>query len=604
MQPLSSLSRIIIVRWSQTVIPTLKESPSDAVVPSHKLLVRAGFIRQLGSGAYTYLPLGLRSLRKAEAIVREEMNRAGAVEVLMPALQPIELWKETGRYETFGNLLMQLKLSGDRHVALGPTHEEVVTDLARDLIASYRQLPLTLYQIQTKFRDEPRPRFGVLRTREFLMKDAYSFGTNVDQLNQAYDEMYEAYCRVFDRCGVPYVIVEAESGPIGGDSSHEFMVPCATGEDKIIQDVATGYAANVERAEIGKIAWPAPVDASAPTAEKKLTPHKRTIDEVAAFLGVKPAETAKLLVFSADEKPVAILIRGDHEANEAKVRRAFGAKSIELATPEAILKATGVPMGFLGPIDIKIPLVVDPSVAAMPKAVVGGNEVDVHYVNAVPGRDFSLDRVIDVRNAEAGDPSPRGEGEPMTICQGIEIGHVFKLGTKYSSAMNAVFLDEHGKQQPMIMGCYGIGVNRILAGAVEACHDANGIIWPMPIAPYDVVLVPLAVNNPEIMSLTDRYATALSHAGADVIVDDRDQRPGVKFKDCDLIGFPLRVVIGDKGVSAGTIELKWRTGGEAFTVPLADGPDAVIAVWNARREEHAEHCRSKISKRKSAKSDV
>jgi prolyl-tRNA synthetase len=400
---------------------------------------------------------------------------------------------------------------------------------------------------------------------------------------------------------VPYVIVEAESGPIGGDSSHEFMVPCATGEDKIIQDVSTGYAANVERAEIGRIAWPAATDPAAPAAEKKATPHKRTIEEVAAFLGVKPQETAKLLVFSADEQIVAVLVRGDHEANEAKVRRAFGAKAIEMATPEQILKATGVPMGFLGPIGIKIPLVVDPSVAAMPRAVVGGNEVDVHYVNAVPGRDFALERVIDVRNAEAGDPSPKGTGEPMTICQGIEIGHVFKLGTKYSSAMNAVFLDEHGKQQPMIMGCYGIGVNRILAGAVEACHDANGIIWPMPIAPYDVVLVPLAVNNAEIMNLTDRFATALSNAGADVIVDDRDQRPGVKFKDCDLIGFPLRVVIGEKGVAAGTIELKWRDGGEAFTVPLADGPDAVIAVWNARREEHAAMCLSKKAGRESAR---
>lgn len=585
------------MRWTQTIIPTLKESPSDAVVPSHKLLVRAGFIRQLGSGAYTYLPLGLRSLRKAEAIVREEMNRAGAIEVLMPALQPIELWKETGRYETFGNLLMQLKLSGDRHVALGPTHEEVVTDLARDLIASYRQLPVTLYQIQTKFRDEPRPRFGVLRTREFLMKDAYSFSTSVEQLNQAYDSMYEAYCRIFDRCGVPYVVVEAESGPIGGDSSHEFMVPSSTGEDKIIQDPVSGYAANQERAEIGTIAWPAPSNPAAAAAEKKATPHKRTIQEVADFLGVKPEETAKLLVFNADGKIVGILVRGDHEANEAKVRRAFGATSLELATAEEIQKAAGAPMGFLGPIGCKIPLVIDPSAAAMPTAVVGGNEVDVHFVNVVPGRDFPLERVLDVRNAEAGDPSPKEGGTAMIVTQGIEIGHVFKLGTKYSAAMNANYLDEHGKQQHMIMGCYGIGVNRILAAAVEAKHDENGIIWPSPIAPYDVVVIPLAVNNPEIMALADKFAQTLTDAGADVILDDRDQRPGVKFKDADLVGFPLRVVIGEKGVASGQVELKWRDGGAAFTLPLADAPANVVATWQERQDAHRDFCRAQEAKR-------
>lgn len=584
------------VRWTQTLIPTLKESPSDAVVPSHRLLVRAGFIRQLGSGAYTYLPLGLRSLRKAESIVRQQMDRAGAIEVLMPALQPIELWKETGRYETFGNLLMQLKLSGDRHVALGPTHEEVVTDLARDLIASYRQLPVTLYQIQTKFRDEPRPRFGVLRTREFLMKDAYSFGTCVEQLNEAYDSMYEAYCRIFDRCGVPYVIVEAESGPIGGDSSHEFMVPSSTGEDKIIQDPASGYAANQERAEIGPISWPAPADANAPPYAAKSTPGKRTIEEVAGFLGVRPEETSKLLVYKADGKIVGVLVRGDHEANEAKVRRAFGAATLEMATADEIARAAGAPMGFLGPVGCRIPLVVDTSVAAMARTVVGGNEVDVHFVGVVPGRDFPLDRVLDIRNAEAGDPSPRG-GAPMIVTQGIEIGHVFKLGTKYSASMNAVFLDEHGKQQRMIMGCYGIGVNRILAAAVEACHDENGIIWPMPIAPYEVVVVPLAVNNAEVMKTADTYARALAEAGADVIVDDRDQRPGVKFKDADLIGFPLRLVVGEKGLAAGNVELKWRDRKDSFTAALSEGPEAVVNVWRTRKAEHEAACAGNEAKR-------
>ncbi|MFM1801682.1 MAG: hypothetical protein RJA81_1034, partial [Planctomycetota bacterium] len=375
-------------------------------------------------------------------------------------------------------------------------------------------------------------------------------------------------------------------------------VPCSTGEDKIIQDPTSGYAANQERAQIGPISWPATSDPSAPPMEKKLTPDKKTIEEVSAFLGVKPEQTAKLLVFNADEKIVAVMVRGDHEANEGKVRRAFEAKSIELATAEEILQATGSPMGFLGPIDLKIPLVIDPSVAAMSRVVVGGNATDTHIVNVVPGRDFPLDRVQDVRNAEAGDPSPIN-GEPMVVSHGIEIGHVFKLGTKYSSAMNAGFLDEHGKQQLMIMGCYGIGVNRILAGAVEACHDANGIIWPLPIAPFDVVIVPLNVNHGEIMAMAEKYADALTQAGADVILDDRDLRPGVKFKDSDLIGFPLRVVIGEKGIAAGNVELKWRDQPEAFTARIEDGPEAVIEVWQKCRDSHLRSCSEKMAKRSS-----
>ena len=440
------------MHWSKALIPTLKETPADAVAPSHQLLLRAGMVRQLGAGAYSYLPLGHRVLNKVVQIVRAEMDAAGALEMLMPALQPIELWKESGRYETFGDLLMQLTTSSKQHFALGPTHEEVCTDIVRDLVRSYKQLPRTLYQIQTKFRDEPRPRFGILRTREFLMKDAYSFDADLDQLNASYDAMYEAYCRIFDRCGVPYAIVEAESGPIGGDSSHEFMVPSSTGEDTIVQCPACLYAANKERAEVGTgTASAPPLDPASPPYSAVPTPNRRTIAEICDFLKVPEASTAKLLVFLVDDKPVAALVRGDHEANEAKVRRAFGGTSIAPADAATVESATGVPLGFLGPVDLKIPLAVDRSVAVMPAVVVGGNAVDVHLKGVVPGRDFAVDRVLDLRDAVAGDPCPRC-GSAMVVNQGIEVGHVFKLGTKYSRAMGASFLDDKGQEIPVIMG--------------------------------------------------------------------------------------------------------------------------------------------------------
>ncbi len=488
------------MRWSQALIPTLKEMPADAVAPSHVLMLRAGLIRQLGAGAYTYMPLGFRVLKKAVQIIREEMDHAGALELLMPAIHPVELWEESGRFGNMGGILMQLKLGGGHDYVLGPTHEEVVTDIARDLVKSYKQLPITLYQIQTKFRDEPRPRFGIIRTREFLMKDAYSFGASMEQLNAAYEAMYEAYSRILDRCGLPYVAVEAESGPIGGESSHEFMIPSDIGEDSVIQCPKCGYAANRERAEIGdRVKDSAPLGESKPPArpakhwwetsadpvpppQAVATPGRRTIQEVCDFLKVDESQTGKLLVFLADGKPVAALIRGDHEANVAKVRRAFGATTLEPATPEQIAKATGAPMGFLGPVDIKIPLIVDRSVAEMTTVVVGGNEEDVHLTGVVPGRDFSLEQVGDLRNAEEADPCPRC-GSSMTVHQGIEVGHVFKLGTKYSQAMGANFLDDKGQAHPLIMGCYGIGVNRILAAAIESGHDANGIVWPLPLAP-------------------------------------------------------------------------------------------------------------------------
>lgn len=571
------------MRWSKALIPTLKETPADAVAPSHVYLLRAGMVRQLGAGAYTYLPLGFRVLNKVISIIREEMDAAGASELLMPALQPVDLWKESGRYETFGELLMQLTISNNQTMALGPTHEEVITDVVRDLLKSYRQLPITLYQIQTKFRDEPRPRFGILRTREFLMKDAYSFDADVEQLNQSYDAMYEAYCRIFDRCGIPYVIVEAESGPIGGDSSHEFMVPSSTGEDVVVQCPSCHYAANRERAEIGQApetSRPAPPDAP---FEEVATPGRRTIQEVCDFLKVEEATSAKLLVFLADGKPVAALIRGDHEANEAKVRRAFGASTLVAADAETVEKATGAPMGFLGPIAIKIPLVIDRSVAAMSTVVVGGNAVDVHLKGVVPGRDFPLERVHDLRNAVEGDHCPRC-GTAMIVKQGIEVGHVFKLGTKYSKAMGATFLDDKGAQIPLIMGCYGIGVNRIVAAAIEAGHDDNGIVWPLPIAPYQVLIVPLQPLNPAVMEAAEALEAQFEAAGIDVLMDDREQRPGVKFKDADLIGIPLRVVVGERGLKDGTIEVKWRTDAAAHQVQAATAGATILAELEATRK--------------------
>ena len=577
------------MRWSNALIPTLKESPADAVAPSHVLLLRAGMIRQLGAGTYTYLPLGFRVLNKAIQIIRQEMDAAGAQELLMPALHPVELWHESKRFGVMGDILMKLNLTGDAHGVthvLGPTHEEVITDVARDLIKSYKQLPLTLYQIQTKFRNEPRPRFGILRTREFLMKDAYSFDADLGQLNTSYDAMYEAYCRIFDRCGLPYVAVEAESGPIGGDASHEFMVPCAVGEDVVIHCAQCGYAANREKAEIGAPpAAPAPA-ADAPPYREVATPGRKTIREVAEFLKVPEARSAKLLVYMADGTPVGALVRGDHELNEAKLRRVTGAAVLVPAEPADIAKVAGASIGSIGPIGLREPMTiyVDRSVAVLPDVVVGANRDDFHLSGVVPARDLTHGQVHDLRNADAADPCPRC-GAAMMVNQGIEIGHVFKLGTKYSDALNATFLDDKGSAIPLIMGCYGIGVNRIVAAAVEAGHDANGIVWPLSLAPYEVVLVPLQTQNSAVMEATEALERTFTAAGVDVLVDDREQRPGVKFKDADLIGIPLRVVIGERGLKEGTIEVKWRTEASAHNVPAANAGEAILVELDTKRRE-------------------
>ncbi|HEX7380168.1 MAG TPA: proline--tRNA ligase [Pirellulales bacterium] len=573
------------MRWSQTLIPTMKETPEGAEIPSHVLMLRAGLASQLMAGAYTYLPLGLRALRKAERIVREEMDRAGAIELHMPALTPIQLWQRTGRVDAFGNVLIQFQVKRQNrqvHLALGPTHEEVVTDLVARYVSSYRQLPLTLYQIQTKFRNEERPRFGVLRTSEFLMKDAYSFDTSLDGLNTSYDKMYRAYCRIFDRCGLDYLAVEAESGPIGGDASHEFMVLADNGEDSVVHCAGCGYAANLERAEVGPRGQSAGAAANA-ALTKVDTPRAGSIEAVSKMLGCRPSEMIKTLIYSADENPVAVLLRGDHEANEGKIRRALGAAKVELAAPEVIAQATGAPVGFAGPVGLKIPIWADHDVTDMTAAVVGANADDAHFTGAVRGRDFEVGQFADLRNAGDGDPCPRCGGA-LALRHAIEVGHVFKLGTKYSEALSARFLDEKEQLHPAIMGCYGIGVNRIIAALIETKHDENGVVWPMSLAPYEVLLAPLNVNQQDVMGAANQLYDELTRAGVEVLMDDRDQRPGVKFKDADLIGVPLRVVVGGRSLKDGQLELKWRWKGEAETIPLAGAAAAIAALVQAERD--------------------
>jgi prolyl-tRNA synthetase len=598
------------MRWTKTFIPTLKEEPSDAEVPSHKLMLRAGLIRQLMAGAYTYLPLGYRALRKAEAIVRDEMDKAGAVEIHMPALTPIELYERTNRLAAFGNVLIKFDVTrrGQKTpLALGPTHEEVVTDLVARHFSSYRQLPITLYQIQTKFRNEERPRFGILRTSEFLMKDAYSFSTSIEQLDQAYQSMYDAYCRIFSRCGLPYVAVEAESGPIGGDASHEFMIPSPNGEDRILKDSKSGYAANIERAETGRKAAAVPTEApaEAKAITQVSTPGAGGIEAVCKVLKCKPHKMIKTLIYNIDGKTIAVLIRGDHEVNENKLRRALGAKSVELTDEKTIQEVTGAPVGYAGPVGIKCPVIADHDVPSLVNAITGANVADAHVVNVNIGRDWKLTpvsvlkssgfeipgsgddvRTFDLRNAAAGDPSPKSDGT-LELVNGIEVGHVFKLGTKYSVSLDATFLDDKEQRHPIIMGCYGIGVNRILAGLIETSHDADGIIWPISIAPYECVVVPLNVQDAQVMEVAEKYYAELLAAGVDVLLDDRDLRAGAKFKDADLVGFPLRITVGGKGLQEGIVELKWRDEKEPGKAPIAEGVAEVRKQIDARKAKLA-----------------
>ncbi|MGO8689869.1 MAG: proline--tRNA ligase [Thermoguttaceae bacterium] len=572
--------------WSHSLIPTMKETPEGAEIPSHVLMLRAGLVSQVMAGAYTYLPLGLRSLRKAEQIVREEMDRAGAVELLMPALTPITLWEQTGRLQAFGEVLIQFSVKRQNRkvrMALGPTHEEVVTELVSRCLSSYRQMPLTLYQVQTKFRNEERPRFGVLRTSEFLMKDAYSFDVSLEALNRSYEKMYAAYCRIFERAGLGYLAVEAESGPIGGDASHEFMVAAENGEDVVLHCPHCGYAANQERAEIGS-RDPVPADAPRRPLAKVATPGASTIEHVSKFLGCRPEDMIKTLIYLADGKPIAVLLRGDHDANEGKIRRAADAARVELADTATIERVTGAPVGFAGPVGLKekIPLLADRDVQPMVNSVSGANAAEMHLTGVNLGRDFQPDRFADLRKAVGGDPCPRCSAT-LALRHAIEVGHVFKLGTKYSEALAARFLDEKEQLGPIIMGCYGIGINRIIAALIETSHDANGILWPLSLAPYEVLLIPVKVTDPATQKATDALYAALQAAGVEVLLDDRDVRAGVKFKDADLVGIPLRVVLGERGLKDGKLEIKWRWDKQAELIDLATAAETIAGLIREER---------------------
>lgn len=565
------------MKWTDFLIPTTKETPTDAVVPSHQLMIRAGLIRQVVAGAYTYLPLGYRSLRKVEAIVREEMNRAGGIELNMPAMHPIEWWEETGRVEAMGDVLIRLRSASPddwrSRTVLGPTHEEPVTEIVRAYINSYKQLPLTLYQIQTKFRGEARPKSGVLRTREFLMKDAYSFHLTKEGpggVDETYDRMYAAYCAIFGRCGLPYIAVEADSGAIGGDASHEFMATTDAGEDLLVQSEDGAYAANLERAEVAPL--PDPANGTNAALTEVATPGLTTIDEVSAFLGCGPNRMIKTIIFEGGGEPLVALVRGDHEVNEGKLARAAGVSSVTPASPELVKKLTGADVGFAGPVGLSARIIADQAVTVMYDAVTGANKTDHHLTGVNRDRDFSISESADIRTAVEGDRSP--SGSPLKFRKCIEVGHVFKLGTKYSDAMKATCLDPGGKPVSFIMGCYGIGLNRIMAAVIESFHDENGICWPMAIAPFEVVICALDVRVEEVLTASARLHDELAAAGLDVLLDDRDQRPGFKFKDAELIGFPIRVTVGKRGLADGIVEIQTRRTGAVQKV----APDQAVAT--------------------------
>ncbi len=547
------------MRYSKYFLPTLKEVPSEAEVISHKLMLRAGMIRKLASGLYTYLPYGLRAIRRVEEIVRQEMNASGAIELLMPFVQPAELWQESGRWEHYGKELLRIKDRHGRDFCLGPTHEEVITDLIRKHIRSYRDLPLNLYQIQTKFRDEIRPRFGLMRAREFIMKDAYSFSATEESLDEIYWKMHKAYSNIFERCGLDFRAVEADTGSIGGHASHEFMVLADTGEDDIACCTSCDFAANTELAPV-KLEDAVDLFPEGKEELKKVpTPGKKSVDEVTEFLNKKAKELIKTLIFLADKKPVAALVRGDHELNEVKLKNVLGAQVLEMADANTVEKLTGAPVGFAGPkglpSDIKV--VADFSVAHMKDFVAGANEKDAHFVGLNWKRDIDLPKLHDLRVITEKDPCPRCGGK-IEIKRGIEVGHIFKLGTKYSEAMGATFLDSSGKEQPIIMGCYGIGIGRTVAAAIEQNHDDKGIIFPRPIAPFEVIISVINIKDKEILDASEEIYSELVKNGISCLLDDRNERPGVKFKDSELIGIPLRITIGKKFKEENKVELTIR----------------------------------------------
>ncbi|MFY7698125.1 MAG: proline--tRNA ligase [Legionella sp.] len=558
------------MRASQWLTATLKETPSDAEVISHQLMLRAGMIRKLGAGLYTWLPLGLRVLRKIEQIVREEMNHTHAMEILMPAVQPAELWQETGRWETFGGQLLTMRDSNQRQYCFGPTHEEVVTDLIRHELQSYKQLPITFYQIQTKFRDEIRPRFGVMRAREFIMKDAYSFHLSTDCLQQTYTAMYQAYARIFDRMGLKYRAVEADTGAIGGSVSHEFQVLAASGEDLIFYSDSSDYAANIEQA---RCIQPEPMigNLSDPITLVE-TIDKKTIDELAEYLQVSASDTVKTLIVEGSSTPlVALVIRGDDELNEIKAAKHPLVKSpLRFADETQVLKTLGAPVGYIGPINLSIPIIVDHHALAMSEFICGANQMNQHYRHACWQRDVIDYASFDLRNVKDGDKSPDGKGI-LHSCRGIEVGHVFQLGDKYAQAMNAAVLNESGKLETLVMGCYGLGISRVAAAAIEQHHDERGIIWPEAIAPFQLVLIPINWERcSSVREFTETLYQQLTTQNFDVLLDDRPERPGVLFADNDLIGIPHRLVIGERNLTEQLVEYKARNQKESTLLPIAE----------------------------------
>ncbi|NQT91055.1 MAG: proline--tRNA ligase, partial [Candidatus Omnitrophica bacterium] len=555
------------MRYSQAFIPTLKENPADAEAISHKLMSRAGLIRKLISGAYSYLPLGFRVLKKVEEIVRQEMNSAGAQEILMPALQPAELWHETGRYAVLGEELVTFKDRHGKEMVIGPTHEEVATDIARGQLRSYKDLPKIIYQIQTKLRDEPRPRFGIIRSKEFIMKDAYSFDRDEKGLDESYRKMFDAYKQIFKRCGLDAIVVEADVGFMGGSESAEFLVLSESGEDIVVGCESCGYkGALTKTACFPQEALKPKTQNLKPKAEID-TPGATTIEKVSKLLKCEPSQTIKTLLYTADGESIAVLIRGDHDVNEAKLSALLKAKELKLADEAAIQKATGGPMGFSGPCGIKgTRLVIDHAVSEIADGITGANKKDTHLVHVLPGRDFPIDETFDIRYIGHGEPCPKCK-EAVSLARAIEVGHVFKLGTKYSDSMGAKFLDSNGKESPFIMGCYGIGINRIIASSIEQHHDKDGIIWPLAIAPYQVTILALNMDDAKVIKSSEELYEQLLRDGIEVLLDDRDISPGIKFKDADLIGIPIQVVIGSKGIKKSVAEITKRSDKKKQEVP-------------------------------------
>jgi len=556
------------MRYSQMLLPTTKETPSEAEVVSHQLLLRGGFIRKLTSGVYTYLPLGLAAVQKVARIVREEMNNSGAQELLMPMVQPADLWRESGRWKKYGAELLRFTDRHDRESCLGPTHEEVITDLARRELQSYRQLPMNLYQIQTKFRDEIRPRFGLMRGREFVMKDAYSFDVSDEAAGVSYQKMYDAYHRIFSRCGLDFRAVEADTGTIGGSFSHEFMVLAEIGEDTLVICDTCSYAANVEKA---KVVLPEGQGNESTDDIQELqkveTPGMKKVERVAEFLKVQPADVIKTMVYFADGELVAVLVRGDREVQPVKLKNLLGVVEVDLADDATVYEMTKLPVGYLGPVNLPIQVVADQEVMLMTNCICGANEKQYHLTGVQPGRDYVPALSGDLRQITSDDCCPSCTGS-MRLMEGIEVGHIFKLGTAYSETMNATFQDSEGHEKPFVMGCYGIGVSRVVAAAIEQNHDQNGIIFPLPLAPFQVVLLNLGLNSEKITTAAEKLYIDLQKRGIEVLYDDRDERPGSKFKDADLIGIPYRVTVGKTFEKEGSIEIRRRRDGKTETVPF------------------------------------